>query len=259
MNEENIENGGLSLKDIFLMLRAHLIGIIVCFIVGAGCGLGVGYNVPTKYQASEKVYVLDSSSGDVSTEVVNGLRLVETFSDFVTDSAVLIETVNRINKLSFEDENKQLKLENIIKNISYTEISKNLSFSSTDKTTLCVTVYYTHTDLFTSKVIIENVIEAAKYVADNTQSLNIFKNRIQTTFSDLGNGERADVKIVSKGKAFYTVIFALIGLIVGIAYALLRELFDNTIKDKSDLENRYNVKVIGTIPEFVEENKHEKK
>ena len=53
----------------------------------------------------------------------------------------------------------------------------------------------------------------------------------------------------------YAAIGLVGGLVVAIAYVLIRDLADSTLRDKSFVEKKYNVKVIGTIPEFMEENK----
>ena len=75
----------------------------------------------------------------------------------------------------------------------------------------------------------------------------------------MGRGNCADIKIVSKGTKFYVAIGFVVGLVAGVGYAIIRELMDSTIKDKNYLENKYKLKVIGSIPEFVEDEKNEKK
>ncbi len=267
MNEENQENEGLSLKDIFHMFRVHWIGMIVITLIGTMVGLGIGLNTPTRYQSSQNVYIYiqgNQTSSSDSQNIVDGLRMINTFKDFVTDSSVAKKAIDRISNLTFDDSEKQAKIDSL-KDISYTNIVNGINTSTSDDNTLCVTVYYTHVDAFIAKVILENVIEATKEVASSNSSFSMFKNRIQTSYNDttgeyvMGRGNCADIKIVSKGTKFYVAIGFVVGLVAGVGYAIIRELMDSTIKDKNYLENKYKLKVIGSIPEFVEDEKNEKK
>lgn len=261
MNEEYTQEEGMSLKDIFNMLKAHWIAIVLVTIIGALAGLGLKVVTPPQYQASLKVYIQErkaSSDGTnkddtISTDIVNGLRLINTFIAYVTDSPVAKETENKIKAIKQEG-----KISIKTENLNYATIMKGLTASTINDNTLCVTVSYTHTDPMTAKVVLENTILAACDVSTTADAFNMFKDRISTAYSQskLGVGECADVKNVSKGMVFYVGLGLIGGLVIGIAYAIIKELMDNTIKDKNYLENKYNVKVIGSIPEFVEENKN---
>ena len=93
MNEENYQEEGLSLKDIFSIFKSHWISMVIITIVGLICGVGFGMITPPKYQASMSVYINNSSdstdtgstSGDtkIDNELVNSLRLINTFKAFI--------------------------------------------------------------------------------------------------------------------------------------------------------------------------------
>lgn len=254
MNEENTEQEGLSLVDIFRMLYAHWIAIVVTTVIGAAIGFGIGSVSKPQYQASMKVYIQNindgSTSSDEGNEIINSLRIINTFIDYLTDSQVAKEAVSK------------METENLLKSeISYRQVMNGLSASTSKDNTLCVTVYYTHTDSVSAKIILENVIlSAQKIAASPNSSLTMFKDRITTAASadEMGKGEIAEVSKVSKGKKFYTVIGAVVGLVIGIVYALLRELLDNTIKSKSFIEEKHGIRVIGSVPAFTEDMKNEK-
>lgn len=261
MNEENYQEEGLSLKDIFSIFKLHWISMVIITIVGLICGVGFGMITPPKYQASMSVYINNSSdstdtgstSGDtkIDNELVNSLRLINTFKAFITESAV---SKNATDKLK---DNEVLKAKGLeITDNFYKTIISGLSASTTGDNTLCVVVSYTHTDATVAKIVIENVILSANEVARSGE-LKIFKDRINTVyqFEQLGNGNCADVRRTSKGIPMYAAIGLVGGLVVAIAYVLFRDLADSTLRDKSFVEKKYNVKVIGTIPEFMEENK----
>lgn len=252
MQEEQIrEEEGMSLKDIFKIFKTHWIAILVATIVGAGVGLGYSLLKPAQYQASMKVYIMNSSdigSTGESGEIVNSLRVINTFKSFISESAVAKKTVEKLSAVWERD----------IEPDYYTYVMNGLSVSVDGENTLCVNVLYTHTNAKTAKEILENIILAAKDVSGNSD-FDLFKGRINTVYpaSMLGKGDCADVKVASKGKTFYLAIGLVGGLVVGLAYAFIRELLDNTIKDKKYIENKYGVKVIGSIPEQSEEEKDE--
>ena len=54
----------------------------------------------------------------------------------------------------------------------------------------------------------------------------------------------------SPNKPLYIVIGIILGGIVGVGIALLKELFNNTFQTKDQLENYFGIQVLGVIPEF---------
>ena len=72
--------------------------------------------------------------------------------------------------------------------------------------------------------------------------------------------ERSDVRIIDKAKLSTnpvspnvrnnTILGALLGLVLSISFILLKELFDVRVKSADDLVARFNLPVLGTIPEI---------
>ncbi len=82
--------------------------------------------------------------------------------------------------------------------------------------------------------------------------------------------ERSDVRIIDKAKLSTapvspnvrnnTILGALLGLVLSISFILLKELFDVRVKSADDLVARFNLPVLGTIPEInvsYDESAHE--
>ena len=89
----------------------------------------------------------------------------------------------------------------------------------------------------------------------------LFEGRISIAYSndELGSGNCASVFSISRGTVLYVAIGTIIGAVLSVAYALIRELMDNTIRDKKYIEDILKLNVIGTIPEIMEGSKNEKK
>lgn len=264
MNEEYLQEEGLSLKDIFNMLRAHWIGLLICTIIGTISGLFIGVTTPDKYQASQKVYINPEGLSIQAAPYYNNI-----LCNFILDTEVSKEAT-RLVKETVNSNNLDIDVDSI----NYTSINKGLNVSSDSDNALCVTVNYTHTDALTAKVVLENVILATRnisYVPKPNESnesneilddkISILSGRIvtQVSYKELGLGKYAEVAKTSKGTTLYIGLGLVIGVIAGVAYAIIRETLDNTIKEKSYIENKYKVKVIGSIPEFVEEASNENK
>ncbi len=47
------------------------------------------------------------------------------------------------------------------------------------------------------------------------------------------------------------VIFIVIGGVMGVVLAFLKNLLDNTINNKEELEEVFGIQVLGAIPEFI--------
>jgi tyrosine-protein kinase Etk/Wzc len=56
------------------------------------------------------------------------------------------------------------------------------------------------------------------------------------------------VSPLPKNEGIYYIAGIIIALVIGIGYVILRELLDTTVKSTDDLESKYQIPVIGTIP-----------
>ena len=94
MNEENTQEG-LSLKDIFNMLKAHWIGILVCIILGAIGGGIIAISTPTMYEASIKIAIRD-----FGTEYSSLFKLLDMDFDMVVISHRFLREITNNTKAS---------------------------------------------------------------------------------------------------------------------------------------------------------------
>lgn len=260
MNEENTQEG-LSLKDIFNMFKAHWIGILVSIILGAIGGGIIGLASPTMYEASFKIAIRDTSDPSENTNTLTALRLSYSFGDYVKHDYVAQKAVEYVKDKATSNPELGLNFENL----NYRHIVSGLTSEIKNENSLFITVTYVHQDELTAKLILENVILAAKDVANESveegvESRSLFADRIDTIIpsSKLGLGECASATITSKGTKTYVVLGCAVGVVIGVAYAIIRELLNNTVRDKSYIESKYKIKVIGSIPEFLEDSSNEK-
>ncbi len=225
------------LLKIFWNKRLQIIGIVIVFLI-----LGAVYSyafVKPKYKAyttlvlaqSDMIVKEGTSSSSQQTITQSDLtlnqKLVSTYSELVKTKNILREV------------KKNLKL-----TISEETLKKNVSVSLVKET-----------ELIKITVTNENALDA-KNIAN--EIAKIFSQRVKEIY------KISNVYIVDEAEeptAPYNIshirdilIFAAIGLVVSIAYVLISNLLDTTVKSSEDIEKELNVSVLASIPTMKDNN-----
>lgn len=247
MNNEVIkeQEEGISLLEIFKTIKSHIIAILIFIIFCLGGGVLFAYLSPTSYHASMQVYILNSVSGNPSTDqIIDSLRIIDTFKDFIVDTSVAKLTVEKVHDAD----------SNI--NINYQSVISGISTSMSSENSVCVVLSYTSNDPHIAGVVLENVILSAQEIASSEGEFQLFNDMItipsQPSITNFGNGETAEISETKASKVLYGFIGGVIGIVLGLAYAFIREAIDNTITSTKYIEEKYNIKVIGIIPEILD-------
>lgn len=226
----------LDLKQLFRIFwnkRMHVLTIVVVFIL-----IGAIYSylfVKPKYQAYTTLLLAQSdikkdgetsqsgvqTQGITQSDLTLNQKLVSTYSELVKTKNVLREVI------------KNLRL-----TISEDTLKKNVSVSLVKET-----------ELIKITVTNRNALDA-KNIAN--EIAKIFSQRVSEIYSI------SNVYIVDEAEepaAPYNIshvrdiaIFAAIGLVVAIAYVLLANLLDTTVKTAEDIEKELDVSVLASIP-----------
>ena len=222
----------LDLKQLFRIFwnkRMHVLTIVVVFIL-----IGAIYSylfVKPKYQAYTTLLLAQSdikkdgetsqsgaqAQGITQSDLTLNQKLVSTYSELVKTKNVLREVI------------KNLRL-----TISEDTLKKNVSVSLVKETELI-------------KITVTN-----RNALDAKEIAKIFSQRVSEIYSI------SNVYIVDEAEepaAPYNIshvrdiaIFAAIGLVVAIAYVLLANLLDTTVKTAEDIEKELDVSVLASIP-----------
>ena len=131
---------------------------------------------------------------------------------------------------------------------SYIEIGKSISASyDSDLQSLRFSFTYSSSD---KSLIIPMTNAVIDVLEDLThKEADEYKNAFNCfNLSILGDTVEDDIYATSKSKIKTTLIFAMIGLVVGFGYAFIAELLSQTLRSKEQLEDICDIKVIGTIP-----------
>jgi capsular polysaccharide biosynthesis protein len=126
-------------------------------------------------------------------------------------------------------------------NITAGQLESNLTVSSST-TSYFINVSYVTGDPALSELVVNEVIDEAISFA-NTNVAILKDNIIRTSTAQEGVYD-------SPNKILYIVIGLILGGIVGVGIAFVKELFNNTFRTKEQLESAFGIQVLGVIPEF---------
>lgn len=221
----------IDLKELFQVFwekKVQIFLIVAIFMV-----IGVIYSiafVTPKYK-SETTLLLGTNSSTNSTVTQNGItindvnlnsKLVATYTELIKSSKILENVISNLGMDKSQEGS-------IRKNVSVTAVS--------DSQLIKVTV--TNADPYAAQKIAN---EIAKLLIENVQE-SLGANNI--TIWDNANLNESPYNI---NHVKDVIIFAGIGVVVAIAYVLLLNMLDTTIKSEADIEKTAKLSVLASIP-----------
>ena len=228
MNDQQFENTEeISLIDLFNILKNNLIMIVLStFLVGIIAGIYAFVIADPQYKSNAYMMVEVQVGGttNYSFDLVTAQRLVSTATEVASMPVVLEKVAQDLNI-----------------GLTASQIKSNLtvSFSSTS---YFINVSYLSEDPMVSKIVVDEVIDET--IAYANSNIAILENYLIRTSS------AKEGVYDSPNRPLYVLIGFILGGILGVGIAFIKEMFDNTFRTKEQLENAFNLQVLGTIPEF---------
>ncbi|PKK93213.1 MAG: hypothetical protein CVV61_05790 [Tenericutes bacterium HGW-Tenericutes-6] len=228
MNEQQFEQENeISLLDLFKILRSHIVLIVLStFLVGVIAGAYAFLIADPQYKSNAYVMVaVQASSGtEDSFDLINAQRLLSTAAELIKMPVVLEEVIEELDL-----------------DMTVSQLGSRLTVTSSN-TSFFINVTYLSEDPELSRDIVNEVIDQAKIFADANVPI-LDNNIVRTSFAGRGVYD-------SPNRVLYVVIGLILGGIVGVGFAFLKEMFNNTYRTKEQLEQAFGIQVLGTIPEF---------
>lgn len=218
----------LDLRDIFNTFWNKKVIIILLILISIVLGViyTIGFTSPV--YSSSTTLVLATSNNTTSTNTTITTTDLTLNSKLVSTYSELIKSKNIIRQV-IENLNIELEEENIRKNVKVT------SKSNTDVIEIKVTnsnsEYAAKIANEIAKVFIGKVKEL--YNIENIQIVD--EAEISTTPSNINH--KKDI-----------VMFVVMGCIISMLYVIIATMMDTTIKSSDELEKRYKLTVLATIP-----------
>lgn len=217
----------LDLKELFDLFMSKIFQILIIIIVFIGIGVvyTLGFVEP-KYSAKTTLVLASTSGSDDSnaittTDVNLNQKLVSTYSEIVRSDAV-VGTVIKNLELSIKDN----------------ELKKQVSVSAVEDA-----------DIIRITVTNEDADEAAKIA---NEIAKVFGDKVKDIYK-INN-----INVLDQAVPDYTpsninhtkdvIIFAFIGAVISVAYVLIANMLDTTIKSIEDIEKGFGIPVLVSIP-----------
>lgn len=227
----------LDLKDLFNIFwsrKIQIILIIAIFIV-IGVIYSIGFVTP-KYTASTTLVLATSdSSGEntknttnsiTTTDVTLNSKLVSTYSELIKSKNVLRTVIENLN-ITLDEE----------------ELRKSITVNAVSDTELI-------------EIKVTNVSpEVAAKVAN--EIAKVFSNKVAEIYNinNVHIVDTAEIPTAPSNVNFLkdVVIFAFVGVVIGVIYSLISNMLDTTIQSAEEIEKQFGVTVLVSIPLAEEE------
>ena len=242
MKEELIRNEVIiDWKHIFLSVAKKWWCILLCLIVGAGAGLGLGIRADKPVYECQAVYILSYSGGDTVSQMASEYsfltRILYNCTEVLKQNSFTNKIADDINEGISEDSESYLTTADLQKCISYTY--------ATQGTVIHVTVDTANPDL--SYDIITSI---TNNLQDHIKSEYKLAGIDSMVFSLVNIPEFPEGPVQSNTRTMFTLIGAVAFAFISLAIIALVAFADNKVKKEEDLTNRFNIPVLGTIPNF---------
>ncbi len=228
MNDQQLEQTNeISLLDLFKILRSNLVLIILStLLIGIIAGLYAYLVADPQYKSNAYVMVqVQTGTGtEDSFDLVNAQRLMATAADLISMPIVLEQVIDDLNL-----------------DITAKQLESSLTVTSST-TSYFINISYLSGDPLLSERVVNSVIDEAIAFA-NTNVAILKDNIIRTSTAQEGVYD-------SPNKVLYIAIGIILGGILGVGIAFVKELFNNTFRTKEQLEAAFGIQVLGVIPEF---------
>ncbi len=217
----------IDLREVFAILKNNLLVIVASAVICGLLGMLVTVFVITpKYEASGMLIVnnrSDTSTVVTSDNINTAKNLVSTYS-VVLKSENVLETV--LSNLGLEDEYDASRLASAI-SIEAVDSSQVMELSLVDP------------DPQRAQAIIAEMMRLAPDILTETVEAGSVK---------VVSEARATENPVSPSRVKNTVLEAMVGGVLALGYAILKEMLNNTFVTDSDVTKHLGLTVLGVIP-----------
>ena len=228
LTEQNSEETEIDLLEIFYLLRAKLVWLILAFAIGGAIAGSITHSLITpKYTATAKMYMISASSGSVLdlSDFNIGTSLSQDYTELIKIRPVFNEVIDNLNlDMEYEDLLKKV-------DISVVGDSRLLAVSVEDKD-----------PKLAQSMVNELVDTAVTYIP---KVMNASENAQPTI---------AEYAVVPDGPsspklAKNTILGAILAMLLVAVIFVARMLMDDSLNTAEDVEKEFGIMPFTVIPE----------
>ena len=228
MSERREKMEELDLKELLMLFwnKKVKILLIVAIFMLIGIIYTIGFVTPVYTSSTTLLLATSGNSADktntiTTTDITLNSKLVSTYSELVKSKKVLRKVISNLNI--------DVKEESLRKNITVSSVKD--------------------TELIEITVSNEEPIYATQIA---NEIANVFSEEVNDIYN-INNIHVVDTAEIPKEPSNINVsknviLFAFVGLVIAIIYALIVNMLDTTIKNAEEIEKNYGIPVIAAIP-----------
>jgi capsular exopolysaccharide synthesis family protein len=222
----------MELRDYLRILRAHWVGIVLLTLLGTAVAFGYSALQPRVYTAESTGYVATPGSGsDVGASLVGNQLAQAKVKSFVAVGSWRAVAEYAIDELGLQSSPESLVGRVDVTNpLDTTVISVNASAGTPEE----------------ARDLAEAWIRGMIIQIDDLEGDGRTGSSAVTVVA--GDSARLPTSPSSPNTRLNVALGALIGLALGIGYAVVRHVLDRRLRDPRDIERETGVAVVGTIP-----------
>ena len=220
----------IDLKELFMIFWNKKIQIILLVILFAiiGAIYTIGFITPMYTSSTTLVLATsgsenkqDTTNSITTTDVTLNSKLVSTYSELVKSKKVLRKVISNLN---IDVEEEELRKNITVSSVKDTELieitvaNKNPKYSAQIANEIAKVFSEEVNEIYNINNI--HVVDEAE-IAENPSNINISKN---------------------------VILFVFVGIVISIAYVLVANMLDTTVKSAEEIEKNYGIPVIAAIP-----------
>ena len=231
MRDRRQSNTEINLVPLFSALFKKIWLIILAAVVCGVLAFGATkFFVTPTYRCLFTAYVNNTQSQttkDVltSSDILASQELVQTYSKILTSNTVLMASAATLHQ-----------------DYTYEELSSMVSTQVQDNTEI-ITVYVVAQSP-------ESALELARAIAD--VSPEYVSDIVEGSSMKIIDSPELPQKRYKPSYSKAVLLGALIGMILAVAFIIIRYFMDDTVRNDADLENRFDIPVIGIIPNLLD-------
>lgn len=238
MNQTEPENEGITLAELLRMIRKHVVTVIVVFVVVFAAVAAYTFLAPKKYQATSELLAMsgqgamsENATGNASQYSAIGSYIntqIQTYPQLAKTESVLSPVIGKLHL-----------------DMTMDEVASLITVSNPSNTFMVdITAETTDPEL---SARLSNAV--AKSLSDQVSTSMDTVSRDQAPIS-LSVVQKAQVPQAqsSPNVPLYLAVGVLLGLILGIGCAIIKELLNTKVDSTSDVRSVVKASSLGSIP-----------